>query len=193
MINLYQNFYQDKNAERQKELNFCLEKNLQNSLLNVVLIESQKRLSFNDFFKKINQISSPTDINIISNLDIFFDHTIEFVLTMKPNHCYALSRWDLLKDGNITHFNRADSQDSFIIKGKVKQMTTKDIPLGFLGCDNAISFFFEQAGYKVYNPSKTIRSIHMHQSDIRNYQRAKEFIVPPPYKMVPPIKLEDVK
>ena len=30
MINLFYNYYKDKNKERQKEIDFCLEKNLSN-------------------------------------------------------------------------------------------------------------------------------------------------------------------
>ena len=50
MINLFTNYYIDKNSDRQKEIDLCLAKNLSNKLLNVVVLDSQARLTYKDFF-----------------------------------------------------------------------------------------------------------------------------------------------
>ena len=76
MINLFYNYYKDKSEERQKEIDLCFSNNIKNSNLNVITFNSQNRLTFSFFFKKINLLSSTEDINIICNSDIFFDESI---------------------------------------------------------------------------------------------------------------------
>lgn len=54
-------------------------------------------------------------------------------------------------------------------------------------CDNAIANRLENAGYNVLNPSKDIRTFHLHNSGIRNYTSKDR--VPPPYKLIHPHNL----
>jgi hypothetical protein len=55
--------------------------------------------------------------------------------------------------------------------------------LGMRGCDNRIAAEFEIAGYRVSNPSKSIRSYHVHNSGIRNYTTTD--VIPKPYLTIP--------
>lgn len=94
-INLFTSFYTDKNEVRNKELLFCLDKNLSQSFDNIVLLmESEqeqerfwdmykkddrvttivmgKRPTFNDFFNEMNEPTYSKSINILCNSDIFF-------------------------------------------------------------------------------------------------------------------------
>lgn len=189
MINLYINYYKDKNLERQKEIDYCFYKNISNENLNVIILDSQARVTFKMFFDKINKITFKNDINIIANSDIFFDESLNFVNNIKDNECYALSRWDLDKNGQAKHFNRADSQDTWIIKGFVKKNMFGDFNMGFRGCDNRLAYEFEHAGYKILNPSLTIKTYHLHNTGIRNYNMSPEFLVPKPYLTVNPVSL----
>ena len=96
MIRLLYNYYEDKNPARKKEIDFCLQKNLENPYLNVIVIESMEKPTYSMFFDKINQLTGPEDINIICNSDIFFDETIQMTSHLAPHRAYALSRWDYI-------------------------------------------------------------------------------------------------
>ena len=186
MINLFYNYYKDKNKKRQEEIDICLNKNLSNSLINVIIIELQSRLSYNYYFNKINLITNPEDINIICNSDIYLDESITNALSIKVNECYALSRWDIKLDGSHEFFDRPDSQDTWIFRGEIKNNIYGDILLGTPGCDNRIAYEIEKAGYILSNPSKKIKTYHVHSSNIRNYNPSADR-VPGPYKVIHPI------
>jgi len=190
MIRLFYNYYFDQDIRRRAELDRCKQVNLENKLLNVIIIDtssqSMEKPTYNFFFNKINEITGDDDINIISNSDIYFDDSIALVEKMTSNQVYALSRWNVNRQGNVELFNREDSQDTWIIKGKVKPVYG-DFHLGRPGCDNRIAHEYKVAGYEVLNPSKTIKSFHLHNSGVRRYNTAHT--VPPPYLTLPPVEL----
>lgn len=189
MINVFCNYYEDSNPIRRAEVDFCIYKNCNNSLINFIILQSQDRLKFTYFFHRINQLTSENDINIICNSDIYFDETVLLANKMEHNEAYALSRWDVQPNGEVVHFNRADSQDTWIFKGNIKNINA-DFYLGWRGCDNALSDRIEKAGYKLKNPSKSIKTYHLHTSNIRNYSsKNNDHLVPGPYKTVPPCSL----
>ncbi len=188
MINLFYNYFKYENPSRQKEIDLCLNNNLKNKNLNTIIIESQKRLTYSFYFKKINSITLPNDINIICNADIYFDNTVMLCQNMKPNDCYALSRWDVSSDGKSQLFQRSDSQDTWIFKGKIKNNLYGDICLGMPGCDNRIAHEIVKAGYNLLNPSQSIKTYHVHISNVRNYDK-KHDTIPGPYKHISPSKL----
>lgn len=143
MINLFVNYYQPKDEERQKEIDFCLRKNTDNPLINRIIFfanpDGQKlmeamnkgtfigidRPTYQDYFDVAKDY--PNNINIIANSDIFFDETLEHVKGIKDNEVYCLTRWEW-NDGNIIDFNRMHgapprhSQDAWIFKGTPKRM-----------------------------------------------------------------------
>ncbi len=186
MINFFTNYYIDKNSDRQQELDLCLHNNFENKLLNVVVLSDSNRLTYNDFFNVINKYTDLDDINIIANSDIYFDESIEYALSLKAKQCYALSRWDINSDRTATHFNRSDSQDCWIFRGKITGVAGNFF-LGYRGCDNRIAHEIRQAGWEISNPSLTIKSYHLHLSGIRNYTVINDkFLVPPPYLTLTP-------
>lgn len=193
MINLYVNYYKDTSFDRQKELDICLQKNICNPLINVLVLESQSKMKYSDFFNIINTYTGPDDINAICNSDIYLDDTISVVNGMDSKEAFALCRWDLAQNGTIKFNSRPDSQDTWIFKGKILNVFG-DFCLGFPGCDNRIAYEMQKAGYRVSNPAKTIRTIHVHLSNVRNYsvkgkQRA-EATIPGPYKTMGPTTWE---
>lgn len=154
------------------------------------------RPSFNDYFRITSIFSDENNINIISNLDIIIPAesliAIPYYMTTEKT-CLALSRWDINNGAayknNSTLFDRWDSQDTWVFKGGVPIIADADIQLGKAGCDNKIAYLLEQSGYNVINPSKTIKTYHLHLTNIRNYTdvvgQAIERI-PPPYKLIIP-------
>jgi len=182
MIRLFYNYYEDKHPLRKMEIDMCLQKNLANKFINTIIIESASKPTYEFFFQQINKVTGPDDINIICNSDIFFDETIVLAEGLKHKQLYALSRWEWKHPLHITHFDRPDSQDTWIVKGKVENVFG-GFTLGIRGCDNRIAYEFHKAGYAVSNPSKSIKTYHVHNSGIRNYTMAD--VVPEPYLTIP--------
>lgn len=174
-INLFINRYQSENQERQKELDLCYQLNKDNKFIdNIIDVEGR---GYDDFFGQFTD-----DVNIIANSDIFFDETIELAKKIKPFEMWCLTRWDYA-NGKANFLNRADSQDVWIVRGKVKKVKA-GFNLGVPGCDNRIAYNFKQAGYIVRNPSLSIRAIHYHLTNFRTY-RDKDRL-PEPYLLVTP-------
>jgi hypothetical protein len=186
MIRLFYNYYQDKNPVRKREIDYCLHMNQANPLLTTVVVDSPGKPSYEYFFQQINAVTGPDDINIICNSDIYFDSTIALTERMKHKQLWALSRWDWHGPNHIVFFDRPDSQDTWIVRGKVENVYG-NFTLGIRGCDNRIAHEFHKAGYAVSNPSRSVKSYHVHNSGIRNYTMAD--VVPPPYHTIQPTAL----
>jgi len=188
MIYLLINRYHDHKPARNTELEKCLSLNEANSFIRVR--ELYSRPTFNEFFDAANSFFPEGSVVAISNSDIFFDETIQLAENIKENEVYALSRWDIQKDGSSKLFNRWDSQDTWIFRTPIKEIQGADFTLGLGGSDNVIAHLLEQSGYVVTNPSKTIHCHHLHLSNVRNYiQGSNVQRLPPPYKLVTPTEL----
>lgn len=157
-----------------------------NKNFDLMIFESQTKPTYTSFFNKINEISTDDDINVICNSDIFFDETIKLAENIKPNEMYALLRWEYQINKTAKLFERPDSQDTWIFRGKINNVYG-DFTLGIRGCDNRIAHEFSKAGYSVLNPCRSIKSYHVHNSNIRNY--TMKDVVPPPYLTIHPSSL----
>lgn len=204
MINLFTSYYIDKHPARQKEFDECLRKNIDLNEINMIYVLTEQgvdaeilknkkvinvvlksRPTYNTFFEVIRMFSGDEDWNIIANSDIHFDSTITMVEQYKRSYkpvCFALTRWEVERDKTF-FLNRPDSQDAWIFKGKPLNVKG-DFYMGTCGCDNAIADRLHNAGYHVINPSKTIKTYHLHQSGVRRYNT--EYKVPQPYKLLNP-------
>jgi len=184
MLSLYTSFYQDKNPVRHKELEYCLNQNIENELIDKIylLVEGEveipksnkiitlpsKRPTYRDFFDTVNRkVQTENEVSIICNSDIYFNHTLS-QLNIHPRECIALSRWDYKPEGLRLH-NERYSQDTWIFKGHIRNIRHCDFNLGIPGCDNRIAYELNRAGYRLSNPATKIQSIHYHQSDLHNY------------------------
>lgn len=112
-INIFQNYYLDPVNERQEEIDYC--RNINNRLRdkdsNVFYVELDNRPTFNTFFYLTQHY--PKHINIIANSDIYFDienlNKIEKIYSESKDPyklCLALTRWDVLPDGQVKFMNR---------------------------------------------------------------------------------------
>lgn len=209
MTNLFISYYKATTPERQAEIDYCLKKNYENPLINRVciltsdmgvpkdfipykteIINHNGRPTYSDFIKWANKFSSEKSINIISNADIIFDETLSHLDKLKENDCWALSRWEmpLLKQEQIY----GDSQDCWIFRGKIKELDKADFPMGKMGCDNRIAYEIKKAGYNISNPSLTVNTWHVHNTNVRGYDpnvRNENTVVSQPYLNVPVITL----
>jgi 2-polyprenyl-3-methyl-5-hydroxy-6-metoxy-1,4-benzoquinol methylase len=165
-VRYFYNYYEDQNSQRKAEIDFCLQKNIENSLVDIIIVGSDTNPTFDFLFQKINQISGDQDISIISNSDIFFDGLIALIDRMPQKEVYALSRWDW--NPSKPPVLDEKKQDAWIWRGKMENVSA-DFQLGKPGCDRRIAHEFSSAGYTVKNPSKSIRAYHYHTSGVRNY------------------------
>jgi len=144
-------------------------------------------------FSELFDLAQEDKINILANGDIFFDDTsqLEKIFHIPYNVCYALSRWELPeggKPGEGKLFDRADSQDVWIFRGRLNLLPGfGSYNMGILGCDNRLAWELDHNGYGVLNPSKTIKTWHYHNSKYRTYR--EQPLVPPPYLYISPTEL----
>jgi len=207
MIRLLTTYYPESNPEREAEYEESLKRNaecpaieeivvfnecpdfpVKNSKFRIVPIK--ERPIYSQFFNYINNVASSEDINIVANSDIYFDKSIRALNYLNlQDVCLALSRWEDSGDGHLNLFDRCDSQDCWIFKGRIKDVEA-DFPLGVPRCDNRLAYELERAGYRVLNPAFSITTHHLH-SGIREEYEAENLpdFVPPPYKYVWPHNL----
>lgn len=190
-INIYSSIYIDPHAGRNSELLTCIRHNKESGANLIHLDDNVKRATYLDFFNKINETTGNDDINIIANSDIYFKpEDLDLIeKNLNKNQCYALCRWDVITDREPLFLNRWDAQDSWCFRGQVRPVRFSEFYLGKPGCDNRIAYELKQAGYDVLNPSKTIRSYHLHNSGIRNYISNRDQSVPKPYLCLTPCEL----
>lgn len=194
--------YPEKNAERRLEYERCLTNNLNNNYITQIRILDegcgwhfdspkvitrpiQRRPTYNDFFNWINEDRVDNHVYIIANSDICVDSSIRILeyFNWSEQLCLAVSRWDMLENGQSELFERGDSQDAWIFKGKIDRVQG-NFPLGVYDCDNKIAWELEQAGYRVINPCYAVRTYHHHQCGYRSY----EVTTPPDYGIRPPFR-----
>lgn len=205
-MNLFINYYSDPDEKRYQELETCLLNNFSNILIKnlflitdllvqlpgrqgkLIIIPHKGRPTFKDYFNFINNNTYFDEINILANSDIYFPSEPWPIL---PNHnqCFALTRWDILPDGSEKFYNNSGSQDTWVFRGPIKQVKGADYTQGVAGCDNKIAWDLERAGYRVSNPSLTIKTYHLHNSGVRYYDKIEPgkrdiFRLPPPRKNV---------
>lgn len=180
-INLFVPVYESENKARQKELDFCLKFNKESGFFSNVIIIPEPRRTFKEMLELTTNY--PYDINIISNADIFFNHTILQTKFMQKGECYALSRWDYVSGGFIKHFDRNDSQDVWVFNG-VAKCDNATYTMGVAGCDNRLAYDLREAGYLLSNPSKKIKPIHLHLTEHRTYNN-QSYVIPKPYFLIP--------
>lgn len=195
MNNLYISHYPEKDKARKAELLTCLKNNstvfdqvfvltegdawwADHQVKNIIQLPVTKRPTFKTFFNAINHVSHPDDINVIANSDIYFEH-IDFPISI--HDCYALTRYE--KNG--VFLNRRDSQDAWIFRGHVRfDRIHCQFEMGRPGCDNRIAWELSTAGYKVTNPSLSIKTHHIHSNPTDHSQTVHR--IDPPYMRLEP-------
>jgi len=164
---------------------------------------------YRDFFNIIDSLSGENDINIIINSDCYIEKDgIKIIKNnIKKDQAYLLSRWDIInfQPFEVLHFDEVYrnnvrykpgcSQDSWIFIGKPKKELIGDFGFGRAGCDNAIAYEFDKAGYKVHNPSLDIKIYHYHITEKRatygDYKEREKYRIQKPYLFVPTKSIDD--
>lgn len=218
---LFINFYIDKNPDRQKELEICLENNFDAEFDRITLIvenqdeeylktlirnlirkqdiivaTSNCRPSFQDYFDLM--ISDIDTLNCWANSDIFIEadelNRLKS-LSWEKDLGVCLSRYDLKPEGSFL-VERIDSADFWAVKGpcRIKNFCCSHGP----GVDNRLAWELKAVGYHVINPSYDIQVMHLHNYGGNNYRKEgfgdveAKTICPEPYFFHPPIKISEI-
>jgi hypothetical protein len=199
-VKLFINHYADPYPKRNREIQVALDQNLALEDITriylvcdrivdfpdhpkIELVVVDQRPTYSDFFQIMQENGKLGDVLILANSDISFTGSLRRCVMMGQSDCYALSRWDLT--GSDLHpFHRADSQDTWIFRSPLKDISPAEFTMGKPGCDNKIAWILKESGYHVTNPCKSIITVHHHQSNLRRYKYSER--IQPPYFLVKP-------
>ena len=211
-------YYKPTSAARAREITTCLKKNLENPLIDkmVLLTETQmdvpdsekilqevvgERLKYSTVLKWIAEKAPENTICVFANSDIYLDETWKNVWATKMEDRFlSLLRYeavDNVPDEQHELFGpRADSQDTWVVlsdsvKQKKWDYAAVDFMFGKAGCDNAINIEMLRAKFTVTNPSLTIKTHHLHGSQVRNYD-PQDIVDKPMYFYIQPTALHDM-
>jgi hypothetical protein len=188
---LVTSFYIPEREDRLRELEYCIDRNNKNTLIDLIVLVVEegtpenlipaikkakiewvsKRPTYQDLFNiALNNIEESKGFMIIANSDIFYmkEDIAKMKERIEDKDVFALSRWEFNFRKPHTHHDTWDSQDSWIFKNTILP-GNYDIKLGIPGCDNKIAYELQEAGHTIKNPSKSIRSYHFHKSEYRTY------------------------
>lgn len=188
-------YFEPAERSRRRELELCLEKNRSNPALHhiylmvdddaevsvddgrVTVIRMDRRPTYQDW-TRLTEAFCPNHISILANADIYFDETVsklERVFEADPTGFVALSRYELEGEKVYLHPNPHWSQDTWAYSPAHASNPDRDrclnFPLGVPRCDNKVAYTFAVYGHQIYNPCGDVRSIHVHETGIRTYDK----------------------
>lgn len=214
---LIQQYYKPADKARAKELYKCLVKNLECEYIDKIylFVESfnlqvppdpekkiiqmllKSRLSYADCIYLIKEKIGAGHFVAFANADIYLDRTWKSVWSVNLKDVFiALLRWEE-NGGEPELFGpRNDSQDTWLIHSDSVLSRTWDfnainIPFGKSGCDNAILIEFLRNRFRVVNPAMNLRTIHVHKSEYRTYEKA-DIVDRPNYMFVEPTGIHEL-
>ncbi len=208
---LIQQYFKHPLPRRAREIWSCLEKNLACKYIDKLLLLNETdgmelphsdklltrvigtRLTYAEVFRAIQTDVPKNAIVVFSNSDIYFDDTLRLTWSIdfeSRSLFLALLRWE---ENGALFGPRADSQDSWIVAKNSVTFEVKDdefgFPFGKPGCDNAISLAMLRKKFIVANPAYSIKTHHVHSSQIRNYD-PHDVLYKPMFLYVEPTALQ---
>ena len=198
---VFSQYYNDKNNERQKEIDFCLQQNVNckhtkkyvqfNEPSTKLPINSSKikkvsvndRLTFKVAMEHANKPEFNSELVCIANGDIFLDPNTDWknmkkFLLDNPGYIFALSRHEfdgktVYKDPVLQRLAYANSQDAWFYISPIQIPDDIDFVIGTLGCDNAIADRFRKSNYIPINSPNEYKIIHY---DVCRKKDGKNFL-----------------
>ncbi len=212
-IYLIYQYFVHREASRNKELQDCLRKNVENPHITKIYLLNEKiydkkelgidsskieqrnivsRIKFKDVFNFVEKESLKGYI-VTCNADIFLDKTIDNLRksTMSTKkQLLAQLRFDYTNKqlGKCKLFGpRADSQDAWIWHSNFnpkKEEKLFNIMFGKPGCDNKLIYLFNLIGFDVINQPYFVKTYHIQKGNKRDYDGIQP--LPGPYMMKSP-------
>lgn len=210
-------YYRPEKTKRAKEIDECLRKNvacdyidriiLLNEAENVPLpVASDKitatsiggRLNFREVIRWIYTDAPAGSLVVFANSDIYLDASWRTLwATDMTSKFFSLLRWNDDSHGGPPKLfgPRPDSQDTWVVaadavKSRVWDWDALNIPFGKGGCDNAINVEMLKQRFLVVNPALSLRTHHVHHSEIRTYD-PRDIVDRPMYMYIHPSGLQD--
>jgi hypothetical protein len=209
---LIQQYYLDNSARRAREIRTCLDRNLENSYIDHILLLNEKaydlpanskiqtvvighRLRYYDVFMAARDHIPAGDFVVFSNSDIWLDRSIcaLWKIPLYERRLFlALLRWEDEEQPRIFG-PRSDSQDTWIFARDCLDFEIEESDLGFPfgkpGCDNAITVSVMRKRFLVVNPAYSIKTMHLHSSQVRRYD-PHDVIYRPQFMHVDPTAIQ---
>jgi len=216
---LIQQYFRHPTARRSREIRLCLEKNVECPWIDHILLLNEveytdlpgsdkivqvvlgKRLTYYDVFVAIKERVPAGAFAIFSNSDIWFNDTLSYLwkISLAENRLFlALLRWEDVPNGAPHIFGpRADSQDTWILASDTLANFTPTVeelgfPFGQSGCDNVITIVMLKHKFLVVNPAYSIKTMHLHNSNIRNYE-PKDVLYRPAFLYIDPTPIQSMR
>jgi hypothetical protein len=193
-------YFAARTPERQAELDHCLAMNLACSAVQrlVLLIDDDHRPPQEHAKLIVHRIGArPTyrqwvelsgewfggRICLLANSDIYFDESLAQVRrTLGGSQRFlALTRFEKQGEQLEPHPNPHWSQDTWGLRAgqtlAPSLLKALDIPLGVPRCDNKVAYLFAVHGWTVHNPMSFVRSVHVHETQQRGYDKKADLTV----------------
>ncbi len=165
--------YKPSDPERIAELDGTLKANVELGIFeNIVPLsfDTDERLRYGHVFRLCADKFAGR-VCVLANADIQFDHTARLLdgAVCDPKRFVTLTRWESpatprMIGQYVDERFYSGSQDVWAFMGGELVGIGDRIPLGYIGCDNAIAGEAMKAGYDVVNPALSIRTWHNHKS-----------------------------
>lgn len=161
--------YSPECQTRRGEIEKCLKNNSESGLFSSVatIDGDEKRITLGEMFDACHS-RFQGELCVVANSDIIFDETIRLAeKCLRGCAMLALTRWEGESSPNMLgHYENArffsGSQDSWAFYGGSIPRVDVEIPMGHVGCDNAIVGWAVKKGVRVANPAIDIRTFHVH-------------------------------
>jgi len=165
------------------------------------------RISYDAVFRHIKNNIPPNCIVAFANTDIYLDATIRHIYSINMKGKFlSLLRWDDPNPPQLTDEKdkqpskifgpRPDSQDAWIILSDDVQFNpdTDDFKINFgvPGCDNALNVAMLKNKFLICNPAYTIKTHHIHNSAIRDYN-PQNVVEKPIFLYIDPTAIQEYK
>ena len=210
-------YYKPNNLQRETEVKKCLELNLQIPLIDKIILLNEKkyqlpqsdkleqivhgkRLTYAATIKWFQENAPANTVCVFANSDIYLDESWNQIWSINLEDKFlSLLRYDVQKDGkpSILFGPRADSQDTWVFLSdslKTREFNWKDLdfPFGQAGCDNAINVEMLKKKFLVVNPALTLKTHHLHTSEVRTYDPSN-IVDKPMYFYIDPSGVHDME
>lgn len=132
----------------------------------VCFVPADNRITYQQSFDHVNQMTGPKDVNILANCDISFEDTscADLPRFVRPHTFFCLTRWN----GSELDPHMRYSQDTWVWQGQCR-IANAHFSMGVPRCDHVIARRALDAGYQVFNPALNFITRHHHKTGYRTY------------------------
>lgn len=168
-MKLISQWWNPRDEERLAELEFCKQKNESIFGECVYLDGSQGSLTFKRLFSE----AKDGELCVVANTDVWFDESVRLLEGLCEEKVFvALTRWSnesspymagwTLPSGDDFLFF-SGSQDAWAFVGCEAVRQSVELPLGIVGCDQAVAAWAATAGLFVVDPALSVKCWHKHE------------------------------